>query len=407
VQQRDAADEQRRRTRAALDDMLSDESLAFLTTQKELLPPQRAFLERVLEYYREFAARAATDEEGRKLVGRAQFRVGRIYDTLGQRAEAEAEYRKALALKEKLAADFPAVPVHRRDLAVTHNNLGALLRNQGKRAEAEAEYRGALALYERLAADFPAVPVHRGRLALIHNNLGNMLSDRGKGTEAEAEYRKALALQEKLATDFPAVPAYTVDLAGSYLSLGKFVRDRGEPAAALNWYAKAIATVGPVHGADPRFVPARQVLRNSHWGRALALDRLGRPVEALADWERALELDDGSARTTLRLGRARTLTRAGDAAKALAAADELAAAADLTAAQLYDRACVYALAAGGKLPPADAARAAARAVALMRQAVAQGYRAIPKLLADADLAALRCRADYAELLWDLADRPVP
>src|SRR5204863_174570 len=44
---RDAEAEQRRRTRAALDDMLSEESLAFLTTQKDLLPAQRAFLSRV------------------------------------------------------------------------------------------------------------------------------------------------------------------------------------------------------------------------------------------------------------------------------------------------------------------------------------------------------------------------
>ena len=39
--QRDEADVQRRRTRAALDDMLSDEALAFLTTQRNLLPQQR------------------------------------------------------------------------------------------------------------------------------------------------------------------------------------------------------------------------------------------------------------------------------------------------------------------------------------------------------------------------------
>ena len=40
----DAEAEQKRRMRAALDDMLSEDSLAFLTTQKELLPAQQAFL---------------------------------------------------------------------------------------------------------------------------------------------------------------------------------------------------------------------------------------------------------------------------------------------------------------------------------------------------------------------------
>src|SRR5207248_2046159 len=45
AQERDEANEQRRRARAALDDMLGEKSLAFLTTQKELLPQQREFLE--------------------------------------------------------------------------------------------------------------------------------------------------------------------------------------------------------------------------------------------------------------------------------------------------------------------------------------------------------------------------
>jgi hypothetical protein len=58
-------------------------------------------------------------------------------------------------------------------------------------------------------------------------------------------------------------------------------------------------------------------------------------------------------------------------------------------------------AAGG---PADEAHAAG-AVALLRRSVAAGFRDTPLLLTDNDLAALRGRADYAELLWDLAEAP--
>src|SRR5439155_12371789 len=131
-------------------------------------------------------------------------------------------------------------------------------------------------------------------------------------------------------------------------------------------YAKAIATLEPVHRADPRLVAARQFLRSSHWGRAYTLVKIDRPAEALADWDRALALDDGSGRTDLRLGRPAALARSGDAAQALAEADELAAA-TLPAARLYALACVYAVAAA-KLPPAGADRAAARAVAALRRA---------------------------------------
>ena len=48
---------------------------------------------------------------------------------------------------------------------------------------------------------------------------------------------------------------------------------------------------------------------------------------------------------------------------------------------------------------------AARAVELLRRAITKGYADVPHLLADPDLAPLRGRADYADLLWDLADRP--
>jgi hypothetical protein len=48
---------------------------------------------------------------------------------------------------------------------------------------------------------------------------------------------------------------------------------------------------------------------------------------------------------------------------------------------------------------------AARTVELLRQAIAKGYSDIPTLLANPDLAALRGRADHADLLWDLADTP--
>ena len=48
--------------------------------------------------------------------------------------EAEALFRRALALKEKLlGADHP-------DVAVTLNNLGLLLKKQGKLAEAAESY---------------------------------------------------------------------------------------------------------------------------------------------------------------------------------------------------------------------------------------------------------------------------
>jgi serine/threonine-protein kinase len=380
--------------------------------------------------------------------------LGVLLTDAGRLAEAEAAHRAALALREKLAADFPAVPVHRRNLAYSHSNLGVLLRKRGQISEAEAAHRAALALREKLAADFPAVPEYRQELAGSHNNLGVLLRDRGRPADAAAAHRAALALQQKLADDFPAVPGYRQDLAASHFNLGLlqndagqrtaaaafrsalavreklaadfpaaleyqlglaggyadygiFLRRGGEPAASLDWYAKAIRILEPLARRGPGLVTARQRLRACHSDRALALGQVQRHDAALAEWEKAMEWDDGSGRHELALGRADTLARAGDPRRALEAADPLAAAAVLTPAQVYDLACVYALAAGAvpPLPPSDAERAAARAVAALRRAAAAGFADVAQILTDPDLAALRRRDDYAELLWDLADWP--
>ncbi len=48
---------------------------------------------------------------------------------MGKIAEAEAEFRKALAIQQKLADDNPAVTAFRDSLAISHNNLANLLSN--------------------------------------------------------------------------------------------------------------------------------------------------------------------------------------------------------------------------------------------------------------------------------------
>ena len=83
----------------------------------------------------------------------------------------------------------------RRNLAVTLNRIGVVLVEMGKPLEAEAEYRRALAIRRKLADDNPDVAEFRSGLAVTHDNLG-YLSETGRPAEAEAEYRKALAIEQ-------------------------------------------------------------------------------------------------------------------------------------------------------------------------------------------------------------------
>ncbi len=141
------------------------------------------------------------------------------------------------------------------------------------------------------------------------------------------------------------------------------------------------------------------------------LTRLGRHAEAVPDWDRVIELDDGGWRDPFRLRRAASLARAGDVARATAEAAAAGAGAlkvldgtkDAASATLYDCACALALVAAQGTPEAD--RLAARAVELLRQAAARGFPDIGRLLKEPAHDILRNRPDYVALLWDLADLP--
>jgi hypothetical protein len=105
---------------------------------------------------------------------------------------------------------------------------------------------------------------------------------------------------------------------------------------------------------------------------------------------------------SIRIARAFALARSGAAARAVTAADEMAAEPRLPIVVVYNVACVYALAITG-LPPAEAEAAAAKAMSVLRRAVAAGFRNGAHMIKDPDLTAIRGRPDFAELLWNLAD----
>jgi serine/threonine protein kinase len=453
--QRDIAREQKRRTREALDAMTSGETLDWLMTQRKLEPHQKKFLERALAYYQEFATEAVDDAEGQKLLAEAHHRVARMLYSLGQHQEAMQSYRRAIEHWERLAAQYPHVPQYRQGLGESMWRLGWGLPRWGKWAEAEAKFRRAAELFERLAAEHPDVPQYRNSQAWSLSLLSNALAQQSKHPEAEAAFAKVIKLQEQLVADQPGVPEYrrklgftlhnfglllhelerrseaeaayrrTVELlervvtelpdvafyrselADSNHDLGMLLNELGKYPEAETAYRRALELFERLVVEQPAVDDywTELALTRSHLGKLLrGLDKPAQAEtahrQALGAFDRALELDEGTRRTELRLGRADALARIGEVAKALAAADELAAASNLAANDLYGLACVYALAAA-KLPLPDADRAPAQAIATLREAIAKGYRNLAHLRKNPDLDALRSREDFQKLLAEL------
>jgi hypothetical protein len=114
-----------------------------------------------------------------------------------------------------------------------------------------------------------------------------------------------------------------------------------------------------------------------------------------------------------RIGRAATFAGEGDHVRAAEAAEDLARRPNPSSVDVYDVACVYARSAAAagrdpRLSSADRTRLQAqyadRAIALLRDAVARGYRHPVAMKTDHDLDSLRARDDYRKLIADLEAR---
>ena len=152
---------------------------------------------------------------------------------MGKAAEAEAEYRKALAIRQKLADDNPAVTEFRNALADCHSNLGSILPQTGKPAAAESEHQKALAIRRKLAEAEPGNPAWRNAIGVSLTSLGDVDTEAGHFDTAIARYRESLAIHERLAHDHPTITAYRRELASALTGLGRHQHRAGRRAAAV------------------------------------------------------------------------------------------------------------------------------------------------------------------------------
>jgi tetratricopeptide (TPR) repeat protein len=207
-------------------------------------------------------------------------------------------------------------------------------------------------------------------------------------------------------------PGYVVSIAGTCCNLGKLIGEFGDTNAALAWYAAAIAALEPVIRHTPPPVNARVFLRNSYWNRSIIYGKVGRHPDALNDLDRTIALDE-SGNPAFRLRRCATLATLGRHSEATRAANEMATRQGLPAAMVYDLACIHsdcttAVAKDETLSPAEreqlTEKYAARAVALLSQAVQLGYEDVAHMKKDTDLDPLRSRQDFQKLLAELGSK---
>src|SRR5262249_1051531 len=138
-----------------------------------------------------------------------------------------------------------------------------------------------------------------------------LLFESKRPKDTREAYEKAVAIYERLQASSNA-PQHAINLAGAYCNLGILIGDDGQGndgqlEESLPGLTKSIDILDLAVRKEPKFGQARVSLCNAYWSRATMLAGLKRFPQAVSDWDRAIELDDGRNAVLLRMKRASTL----------------------------------------------------------------------------------------------------
>jgi CHAT domain-containing protein/Flp pilus assembly protein TadD len=151
--------------------------------------------------------------------------VGDCFALQGRYNEAEAVYRRALAVEER-GQKVRGVNIPGRGAANLLSKLGILLDAEGRAAEAEPLFRRTLGIEELFGADSTET-------ATALNNLAISLHDQGHDLDAEPLLRRALLIREKSLGPDDRETANSLD------ALGVLLLNRGDYAQAESMFRRS------------------------------------------------------------------------------------------------------------------------------------------------------------------------
>jgi serine/threonine protein kinase/Flp pilus assembly protein TadD len=163
--------------------------------------------------------------EYRQQLARSRFNQGAFLEAIGRPRDAEKPLRQAQEIFEKLGPGS-ATEV-RPDLAGTLNSLALALNATGRAQEAEATYRKAIALWENLTDDFPKMADYHSNLGGTLANLGMLLNSQKQWAKARRLVECAIRCQQAALQHNPSHPGYRRSLQNHYRILADTLKGLG------------------------------------------------------------------------------------------------------------------------------------------------------------------------------------
>jgi non-specific serine/threonine protein kinase/serine/threonine-protein kinase len=258
-------------------------------------PARELVVKKALEYLDSLAQEAASDPSLQLELAAAYEKVGDVQGdpssaNLGQTAGALESYRKALGLREVLAAAGAKDWKLQNDLATSHGQVGTLLGVTGDAEKAMFHWQQALTIRQALAATDPANPKAKRALAISYHELGEALVDRGDLPGALGFYRQELALFQELAAADPTHPTALRNLALARKKVGGTLVRMGQLATALEHYQEALALDESRSSAQPEDAQARIDVSFDHSDIGLILSRTGDTIGAIDRYRKVVAI---------------------------------------------------------------------------------------------------------------------
>jgi tetratricopeptide (TPR) repeat protein len=298
--------------------------------------------------------------------------------SVGRRAEAAQSASHAVAILERLVAVDPGNTKAQIELGRSQLDLGNKMFGLGQTAAALESIGQARVNASQLVEANPAVASFLEVQAAVDFRAGSILHDAGRDPEAVEPYRRALEVERRLVRDHPSVYSHRNWISAIYNGLAQSLADTGRPAEGLEAARQGVAVARELVARNPEILQSRVhvCVALAAVGRAEA--RLGRRTEAAATLREAIAAFE-------------------------AIPEGVSSPAYLGGALAYTRSLLSGVLAGSDPAGDAAARAEAdRAMATLRNAVAQGFRPLLSLRTDHDLDPLRPRPDFQLLLLDMA-----
>jgi serine/threonine protein kinase/tetratricopeptide (TPR) repeat protein len=238
-----------------------------LARNPELEQLERGLLKKSVALYEKLAQANATDWPTRRQQARSTVRVAYLQRYLNNYGESEKAYGRAIHLMGELAREKPDDFDNAFQLAETSLWFYLTFWESGRFEACEKIIRRALALFDKLAADFPDRPVVQEHRAYCRRNLAQVLKKAGRLMEAEKAFEDSIAVWAELVAAHPKHPGYRNALAHDYGSLGELYHQTDRMAKAIDLWRQAALLLEKVvaESNNPDF----------RWLFAGSLERLG------------------------------------------------------------------------------------------------------------------------------------